>query len=75
LSGELRRVNQLERRLLEAHRLGFKRAIIPMSAEIRLKDLNGMELKRAETIQEAIRLCFGESRGRSAGSPPGPGPR
>jgi DNA repair protein RadA/Sms len=75
LSGELRRVNQLERRLLEAHRLGFKRAIIPSSAELRLKELNGMELRRAETIQEAIRLCFGENRGRSAGSPPAPGPR
>ena len=75
LSGELRRVNQLERRLLEAHRLGFRRAVIPTSAELRLKELNGMELKRAATIQDAIRLCFGESRGRSAGSPPAPGPR
>jgi len=75
LSGELRRVNQLERRLLEAHRLGFKRAIIPTSAEIRTTELKGMELRRAETIQEAIRLCFGENRGRSVGSPPGPGPR
>ena len=75
LSGELRRVNQLERRLLEAHRLGFRRAVIPTSAELRLKELNGMEFKRAATIQDAIRLCFGESRGRSAGSPPAPGPR
>jgi DNA repair protein RadA/Sms len=75
LSGELRRVNQLERRLLEAHRLGFKRAIIPTSAEIRSTDLKAMELRRAETIQEAIRLCFGENKGRSAGSPPGPVPR
>jgi DNA repair protein RadA/Sms len=74
LSGELRRVNQLERRLLEAHRLGFKRAVIPTSAEIRSTELKAMELRRAETIQEAIRLCFGENRGRSAGSPPGPGP-
>jgi DNA repair protein RadA/Sms len=75
LSGELRRVNQIERRLLEAHRLGFKRAIIPSSAEIRSKELKGMELRRADTIQEAIRLCFGENKGRSADLPPGPGPR
>jgi len=67
LSGEVRRVNQLERRLLEAHRLGFKRAIIPASAEIRARELKGMELRRAETIADAIRLCFGESMPRSTG--------
>src|SRR5437660_3530472 len=34
LSGEVRRVSQLERRLLEAHHLGFKRAIMPAAAEL-----------------------------------------
>ena len=33
LSGELRSVSQLERRLAEAAKLGFKRAIYPPSAE------------------------------------------
>jgi DNA repair protein RadA/Sms len=60
LSGEVRRVSQLERRLLEAYRLGFKRAVIPAAAELRDPELKAMELWRAETISEAITLCFGE---------------
>ena len=60
LSGEVRRVSQLERRLLEAFRLGFKRAVIPAAAELRDPELKGMELWRAETISEAITLCFSE---------------
>ena len=68
LSGELRRVNQLERRLVEAHRLGFKRAVIPKSSELREPTLAGMDLRRADTISEAISLCFAE--GASAGLGP-----
>ncbi|TMG18687.1 MAG: DNA repair protein RadA [Chloroflexi bacterium] len=59
LSGEVRRVSQLERRLLEAHRLGFKRAVIPAAAELRDPELSAMTILRAETISEAIDLCFG----------------
>jgi len=59
LSGEVRRVSQLERRLLEAHRLGFKRAVIPAAAELRDPELSAMTIQRAETISEAIDLCFG----------------
>ena len=58
LSGELRRVNQVERRLVEAHRLGFKRALIPRNSEVRDTTLAGMTLLRADTISEAINLCF-----------------
>ncbi|TMF86978.1 MAG: DNA repair protein RadA [Chloroflexi bacterium] len=59
LSGEVRRVSQLERRLLEAHRLGFKRAIIPAATELRDPELSAMTIQRAETISNAIELCFG----------------
>jgi DNA repair protein RadA/Sms len=60
LSGELRRVSQLERRLLEAHRLGFKSAIIPAGGEIRQDELAGMDLRRAETIADALSLALAE---------------
>ena len=60
LSGELRRVSQLERRLMEAYRLGFKRAVIPSASELREPELKGMELRRAETISEALTVCFAE---------------
>ncbi|TMD24696.1 MAG: DNA repair protein RadA [Chloroflexi bacterium] len=59
LSGEVRRVSQLERRLLEAHRLGFKRAIIPAAAELRDPELSAMTIHRVETISDAIDCCFG----------------
>ncbi|TMC32024.1 MAG: DNA repair protein RadA [Chloroflexi bacterium] len=59
LSGEVRRVSQLERRLIEAHRLGFKRALIPAAAELRDSELPGMTVTRAETISDAIDGCFG----------------
>src|SRR5437773_2570872 len=57
--GEGRRVRQLERRLIEAHSLGFKRAIIPAATELRDPELSAMTIQRAETISNAVELCFG----------------
>src|SRR5215211_2722812 len=55
LSGELRSVNQLERRLTEASRLGFKRAVIPANLGRRSRGFGeGLELVRAATVGEAI---------------------
>jgi DNA repair protein RadA/Sms len=51
LGGELRRVAQLDRRLAEAARAGFKRAIVPANtAELP----GGLQLYRAETLAEAL---------------------
>jgi DNA repair protein RadA/Sms len=58
LSGEVRRVPQLERRLLEAHRLGFRRALIPAQGEVRAEGVKGMRLERVESIVAAMNLCF-----------------
>jgi DNA repair protein RadA/Sms len=58
LSGELRRVSQMERRLLEAHRLGFRRAIVPAVGELRSSALTGMTVDRAETLGAAIELAL-----------------
>ena len=58
LSGELRSVNQLGRRLNEAARLGFKRAIIPpIPVGAGPRDL-GVEPVRARTLDEAINLAL-----------------
>ncbi len=59
LSGEVRRVAQLERRLLEAHRLGFTRAFVPAGTEVRGQALPGMTLHRVGTIGEAIKTLEG----------------
>ncbi len=57
LSGELRSVGQLERRLREAEELGFRRALVPRSAiqqsDTRLAIPN-LEILPAQTLREAI---------------------
>jgi DNA repair protein RadA/Sms len=55
LLGELRSVNQLERRLTEASRLGFKRAVVPAKLGRRSGSFGeGLELVRAASVGEAI---------------------
>ncbi len=51
LGGELRQVSQTPRRLAEAARLGFRRAIVPRSAP---EGPAGITLVRASTLEEAI---------------------
>jgi DNA repair protein RadA/Sms len=54
LGGELRQVHQTARRLTEAARLGFRRAVVPASASV---SVPGMEVLAATTVVEAIRLA------------------
>jgi DNA repair protein RadA/Sms len=59
LSGELRSVNQLDRRISEAARLGFKRAIVPESTRKAMGDVpKGIELVRCRTVGEAIEAAL-----------------
>lgn len=60
LSGEVRSVNHLERRLIEARRLGFTRAIIPANLGRRSGSFGeGLELIRVSTLQEALQSALG----------------
>ncbi len=62
LSGELRAVSQLDRRVAEAARLGFKRCLVPkVGGGVRQKDI---ELIPVSTLREAISkgLVRGKSR-------------
>jgi DNA repair protein RadA/Sms len=55
LSGELRSVNQLEKRLSEARRLGFSRVIVPPLLGRRGGAFgDGLDLVRVSTVGEAI---------------------
>jgi DNA repair protein RadA/Sms len=58
LSGELRSVSQMERRLAEAERLGFARCLLPQAALRRGAPASGMQLVPAASLREAIRLAF-----------------
>ena len=53
LSGEIRAVNHIEKRINEAQKLGFKRIIVPASNEIQ-EDFKGIEIVKVKRILEAI---------------------
>ncbi len=56
LLGEIRYVDNIEQRLKEAQKLGFKKAIIPMlnsKTSAKLKDL-GLEIKQVSKLTDAI---------------------
>lgn len=51
LAGELRRVHGVDRRLAEAARLGFTRAIVPTGAEV---GRTGMQITEASSLREIM---------------------
>ena len=69
LSGELRAVSQLDRRVNEVARLGFKRCLVPKVGAKISSIPKGIELIPASTLREAIRigLVGGKARDRTDG--------
>ena len=59
LTGELRQVAQLEMRLSEIARHGFKSAIIPKQYHVKVTAPAGMKLWEARSIREAMELIIG----------------
>lgn len=59
LSGEIRPINRIEQRILEAEKLGFTKMIIP---DFNIKALNigkmNMELVRVNNVEDAFRVLF-----------------
>jgi DNA repair protein RadA/Sms len=67
LGGELRQVHRTERRLAEAARLGFARAVVPRSAP---EAPAGMVLSRAASIADAVHHhAFASAFAGGAGAP------
>lgn len=58
LSGEVRAVNQIERRAREAEKMGFKKCIVPNGNLKELQGLKGIEIVGVKTIQEATENCL-----------------
>ena len=59
LSGELRSVGQVTRRLHEAAKLGFRRALAPRSMLRRGETLpSGIDLIGARTLREALEVAL-----------------
>lgn len=75
LGGELRQVNRTERRLAEAARLGFGRAVVPQSAP---DPPDGMRLARSPSILDALcitRVMPASAPGSAASASPLPSAR
>jgi DNA repair protein RadA/Sms len=59
LTGEVRAVSQIDKRIMEAMRIGFKTCIIPVGNAIlveRMKGLDGITIKKVENVQDALEL-------------------
>ena len=55
LTGEVRRINLIEKRLKEAEKLGFKSCIIPESNKKDLKDSYKLDIITVRNINEAMK--------------------
>ncbi len=66
LSGELRAVSQLERRVAEAARLGFERCLVP-KAGTGISKPKKIELISVSTLREAIRVGLVGGKAKSGG--------
>jgi DNA repair protein RadA/Sms len=62
LSGELRSVGHLDRRLTEAAKLGFKRCVVPRSPRMSISSVPGLQVLPARSLGEALDLALGNGR-------------
>jgi DNA repair protein RadA/Sms len=65
LSGELRTVSQLSRRLNEALKLGFTRCIVPATHRRLREAPGGMEIIPARSLSEALAVAIGRDKPRA----------
>jgi DNA repair protein RadA/Sms len=56
LSGELRQVNNIDMRVMEAARLGFKKIVLPHKNTVNIKDLENIEIIYIKSIFDALDL-------------------
>jgi DNA repair protein RadA/Sms len=55
LGGEIRASGQIEKRIQEARKLGFRKIVLPSGNMRNLRSQDGVELVGVETVDEAIR--------------------
>ena len=65
LAGELRSVFKLEERVLEAARRGYNRVLLPRTGTLGSLGDDGLDLSRAESVRQSIRLALGKAQGAS----------
>jgi DNA repair protein RadA/Sms len=70
LAGELRQVPHTQRRVAEAARLGFRRAVVPASADVHVP---GMHIVRVRSLHEALQAVLQPDSGLDRAGAPGRG--
>ena len=61
LTGEVRAVSHIDKRVMEAKRIGFKTCIIPSGNKNmikQMKELDGIQIKTVENVKEALDLLL-----------------
>jgi len=61
LTGEVRAVSHIDKRIMEAKRIGFKTCIIPSGNKNmikKMKELEGIQIKTVENVKEALDLLL-----------------
>ena len=58
LTGEVRRINLIEKRLKEAEKLGFKTCIIPESNKRDLKNKYELDIIGIRNVRQAMNVIF-----------------
>jgi len=61
LSGEIRAINNVEKRIKEAQKLGFKKAIIPNANGNFEEKIEGIEIVRVKRLIDAITSCVSKA--------------
>jgi len=61
LTGEVRAISQIDKRVIEAARMGFKRCVVPagnIKAIKQIKDLNEIDIRPVENVVEALSILL-----------------
>ena len=56
LAGEIRKVSGVQRRLTEASRLGFKRALVPQGSDVNIDDFEVVEVSRLDQALRRVKI-------------------
>jgi DNA repair protein RadA/Sms len=57
LAGEIRKVSGVSRRLAEAHRLGFKRALVPVGSDVKIPGMEIYEVSRLDQALQRVKIA------------------
>ena len=57
LSGEIRAVNNLNKRIREAEKLGFKKIIVPKSNSLKKEEFKEIQILEVERLIDSISAC------------------